>query len=113
MPLNASISPSTTPRTTPCTVQATSGSLVVQLGTCAAALEAVSANTNRARTFLKRVICHILSVLFDDETSNGRARSARRHCERPALCTDDMYAVFARLFCKRIRAYLDMNGARL
>src|SRR3954447_10628785 len=111
MPLNASISPSTTPRTAPCTVQATSGSLVVQLGTCAAALEAVSANSTRARTFLKRMICRILSVLFDDETSNGRARSARTNAR--GLRCDDMYAILARLFCKRIRAYLDMNGARL
>src|SRR5437879_12041935 len=53
MPLNASISPSTTPRTAPCRVQATSGSLAVQPGTCAEAVEAVTANRKRAKSLGK------------------------------------------------------------
>jgi len=59
------------------------------------------------------MICRILSVLFDDETTNGWGRSSRSHCKSRALRKDDMHAVFARLLCKRIRAYLDMDGARL
>src|SRR5882757_1217328 len=56
MPLNASISPSTAPRTAPCRVQATSGSVAVQPGTCAVAVEAITANRKRARSLVKCAI---------------------------------------------------------
>src|SRR3981081_4206087 len=56
MPLNASTSPSTAPRTAPCRVQATSGSVAVQPGTCAVAIEAITANRKRARGLVKCAI---------------------------------------------------------
>src|SRR5947209_2697465 len=56
MPLNASISPSTTPRIAPCRVQATSGSVAVQPGTFAVAVEAITANRKRARSLVKCAI---------------------------------------------------------
>src|SRR5450432_2338526 len=58
MPLNASMSPSTTPRTAPCKVQATSGSPGLQFGVWAEAAEADTANRKTARALAKCRMSH-------------------------------------------------------
>src|SRR5882757_8298953 len=67
MPLNASISPSTTPRTAPCRVHATSGSLALQPGTCAEAVEAVTANRERATSLVNCAIVGSFCVPLDQQ----------------------------------------------
>src|SRR6266436_10122071 len=92
MPLNASISPSTTPRTAPCRIQATSGSSAVQPGTCAEAVEAITANRNRARSLVKCAIVASSHVTADQQYRRALEISTRsinrtaKHSKPPHVC---------------------------
>src|SRR5437899_8533589 len=84
MPLNASISPSTAPRTAPCRVQATSGPVAVQPGTCAVAVEAITANRKRARSLVKCAIVASFHVTAGPTIPpyNGNIDTAdQSHCQ--------------------------------
>lgn len=92
MPLNASISPSTTPRTAPCGIQATSGSSAVQPGTCAEPVEAITANRNRARSLVKCAIVASSHVTADQqyrrtlEISTRSINRTAKHSKPPHAC---------------------------